>query len=281
MIGGFLLPRLSDSGFRINAVSRRYQGRASDADARLSWHAWDDIRADAGWLSDTHAVIHLAPLGTLPPLIPILAEAGVKRLIAFGSTSVFTKINSGDAREQQWSRMLEEAEAEIARSADTSGMAWTIFRPTLIYAPGRDSNVTTIARFIERFGFFPLVGQGPGLRQPVYADDLAQACLSVLGNPSTYGKAYNLSGGETLSYRNMVIRLFDQLKRPVRLVSLPLFALRWSLTLLSWLPGYRYINPEMANRINRDLCFDAADAKRDFGFDPRRFLERIESPNWV
>jgi nucleoside-diphosphate-sugar epimerase len=274
MIGVFLLPRLADCGFRIRAISRRHPGGVSDPDAMVYWHNPDEIRADTGWLSGIHAVIHLAPLVTLPPLIPVLAGAGVKRLIAFGSTSVFSKRLSPDVREAGLSRALETAEAETARLAETSGMAWTIFRPTLIYAPGLDSNVTTIARFIARFGFFPLVGQGTGRRQPVHAEDLAHACLSALDNPLTYGKAYNLSGGETLSYRDMVIRLFGYLERPVRLVTVPLSLLRGGLTLLSGLPGYRYLTPEMANRMNRDLCFEAVGARQDFGFAPRRFLEK-------
>ncbi|MEY4194123.1 MAG: hypothetical protein RLZZ226_491 [Pseudomonadota bacterium] len=275
LIGDFLLPALLEAGFEIRAISRRDQHHATQwayDPNRLSWHAPAAIQADAGWLAGASAAIHLAPLDVLPPMLPALAGAGIRRLIAFGSTSLLTRQNSADGRERQWAMALADAEACIALEAKELGIDWTLFRPTLIYAPGRDRNVSTIMRFIRRFGFFPLAGQGTGLRQPVHARDLAAACLSVLDNPSTCGKAYNLSGGETLCYRDMVIRIFAYLQRPVRLVNLPVSVLRCGLALLSRLPGYRYITPEMANRMNVDLCFDAAEARRDFGFNPGDFL---------
>src|SRR5690606_23223177 len=38
------------------------------------------------------ALVHAAELWLLPPVMHVLANAGIKRLIAFGSTSVFTKV---------------------------------------------------------------------------------------------------------------------------------------------------------------------------------------------
>ncbi len=36
-------------------------------------------------------VVHCAPLWHLPPTLKMLADAEVKRIIAFGSTSIFAK----------------------------------------------------------------------------------------------------------------------------------------------------------------------------------------------
>jgi hypothetical protein len=40
---------------------------------------------------------------------------------------------------------------------------------------------------------------------------------------------------------------------------------------LHLLPRYKHWTVEMAERMNRDLVFDHADATRDFGFSPRPF----------
>ena len=85
-----------------------------------------------------------------------------------------------------------------------------------------DRNVTMIARFIRRFGFFPLVGNGKGYRQPVHADDVAAACLMVLNRPITFNRNYNLSGGQTLTFREMVEAIFLALDKKPRIVSIPL-----------------------------------------------------------
>ncbi|MGI9212428.1 MAG: SDR family oxidoreductase [Methylococcaceae bacterium] len=256
----------------VQAVSRRPRRESDAASPYVSWCTLEDVRSGSVWCAGTETVIHLAPLGLLPTLIPILADHGVKRLIAFGSTSRFTKMNSPDIRERQFAVQLQDAERAMASHCDTFGIRWTLFRPTLVYALGRDRNVTTIARFISRFGFFPLIGKGAGMRQPVHAEDLAAACLSVMDNPATFGKSYNLSGGEALSYRNMVIRLFGQMRRPVCLVSIPLSVLRMGLMLGALWPRYRYFSPEMANRMNQDMCFEVIEAQQDFGFNPRAFL---------
>ena len=118
-----------------------------------------------GYLVDM--VVHCAPLWHLPATIGLLAEAEVKRVIAFGSTSVFGKAGSKNAYERE-SRRKACAKAEstsVARinAAPARHIGWTILRPTLIYGVGLDLNVTSIAKFIDRFGFFP--GLSAGVRQ--------------------------------------------------------------------------------------------------------------------
>jgi nucleoside-diphosphate-sugar epimerase len=100
-------------------------------------------------------------------------------------------------------------------------IAYTIFRPTLIYGAGRDRNIADIARFVRRFGVFPILGKGIGLRQPVHAADLAEACLLAVDSSASFNRVYNLSGGETLTYRQMVERVFQAMGKRGRVVSLP------------------------------------------------------------
>jgi uncharacterized protein YbjT (DUF2867 family) len=134
-----------------------------------------------------------------------------------------------------------------------------------------DRNVTLIARLIRHFGVFPLLGKGSGLRQPVHADDLAAACVAVLDNPASFDRAYDLSGGETLSYRQMVERIFAALGRPPRFLPVPMAAFQMAMSAIARLPRFRDFNAEMARRMNEDLVFDASAARRDFGYAPRPF----------
>jgi nucleoside-diphosphate-sugar epimerase len=84
-------------------------------------------------------------------------------------------------------------------------------------------------------------------------------------------RAYNLSGGETLTYREMVARVFAALGRPTHSVTVPLWAFRLAVAMMRRLPRYRHWSAAMAERMNRDLVFDHADAARDLGFKPRGF----------
>jgi len=285
-IGRFLLPRLLERGFTVHALSRSHPVGNKQG---IIWHQADIEKLD---LPDVEAdgLIHLAPLPLLPPLLPRLirndsslsapglnappkkgGRAGLKRVIAFGSTSRFVKQTSSDPHERAVALKLAEAEQAIAAFCEPIDLPWTVFRPTLIYGCGVDRNVTFIANFIRSYGFFPLIGGGQGLRQPVHADDLASACLSALDNPATFNRAYELSGGETVSYREMVTRIFASMGKTPRFlhVSLPVF--QAAMKVMSWLPRYRHLSAEMARRMNQDLCFDHGEARRDFGYAPRGF----------
>ncbi|MBM3359098.1 MAG: NAD-dependent epimerase/dehydratase family protein [Betaproteobacteria bacterium] len=272
-VGYLLLPALVRKGHRVLALYRQHRSRSGDDAPGITWKRYspdnlaDVLRSESG----LQRAIHLAPLNALPELLPALAGAGVCRLIAFGSTSTAYKQASGDHAERDLITRIAAAERELAERCAQLGIQWTLFRPTLTYGRGMDGNVAFIARFIRRFGFFPLVGAGTGLRQPVHAEDLSQACLLALDNSGTHGKTYDLSGGSTLAYREMVAEIFRALGRKPRMPEIPLSVYRAALKTVRLLPGLRYLSPEMADRMNRDLCFDHAAATRDFGYRPRPF----------
>jgi nucleoside-diphosphate-sugar epimerase len=266
LVGHFLLPRLQAAGMTVHALSRRPQSAAD-----LCWYA-GDLSASSDWvrrLPEMDLCIHAAPLWLLPPLLPQLRSLGVSRLIAFGSTSRFTKTDSASPRERSVAQALATAEAQLAEQGEW--LNWTVFRPTLIYGAGRDRNVSAIAGFIRRFGFFPVAGAAVGKRQPVHGADLADACLAALDAAATRDRAFNLGGGEELPYRQMVLRVFEALGRRPRIVPVPEPALRAATAVAARLPGLGSVDPAMVDRMKRDMVFPLADARAAFGYAPRPF----------
>jgi nucleoside-diphosphate-sugar epimerase len=142
-------------------------------------------------------------------------------------------------------------------------------RPTLIYAEGRDLNISPLAGLIRRFGFMPLVGGAPGLRQPVHAEDLAVGAIAAATSPAAVNKFYSLPGAETLSYREMIGRIFDGLRLPRRTISVPAFLWRAGFAVAK--PLFPSANVAMGIRMMKDMTFDSAPAIRDFGWNPRAF----------
>ncbi len=270
-IGYFLLPKLVKAGFGVIALSRNV--RPDWVNQEIMWVQSDIAQPDnLPPLPRAASIIHLAPLHMLPELVDTLAGLELKRVIAFSSTSRYTKLDSHNLKEQRLVDELVNAEEKIEKMCSSRGIHWTIFRPTLIYGCGMDKNITFIANVIRKYGVFPLVGEGSGLRQPVHADDLADACMSALNNPATFDHAYNLSGGQILSYKEMVQAIFKAMNRTPRFLSIPLPLFRLAIFFASLLPKFKYLTPEMAERIIQDLVFDHTDAARDFGFSPRPFV---------
>jgi nucleoside-diphosphate-sugar epimerase len=276
-IGVFLIPRLLQLGWCVDAISRNPQ-RTIDV-AHLRWALGD---LGTARLPQTRApvdmVFHLAALPLLPRHLPDLAARGAGRVIAISSTSRLTKVDSPSPYERQVAAGLARAEQELAETCDAMGLAWTVFRPTMIYGAGLDQNVAAITRWIRRFRFFPLINHGVGLRQPVHADDLAQACIAAVDAERAFGRAFELGGGEQLSYREMVRRVFDTQGIRPRFAPLPAWALRALIRCLNLLPRYRHLTPAMVDRMATDLCFDTLPADQAFGYQPRPFLPDSMQP---
>ena len=202
-----------------------------------------------------------------------LVQLGMTRLIAFSSTSRLTKGESSEPAEREVVAQLAKGEATITDVCAAHGVAYTILRPTLIYDEGQDENVSQIASLIRKLGFFPVCGPASGLRQPVHALELARAAVQALPAEAAFNQAYNLSGGEALTYRAMVERIFRGLGRKPLIVSLPLDVWRFALGLLDWVRPNKALkrNVNMVARMNVDLWFDHAAATNDFGYQPGPF----------
>ena len=252
-IGRCLLRRLAAAGCPAIAVCRRPEPALAP---EAEWLARDLTRPlDLGDRRPV-AAIHATGAWLLPAQLPALAAAGVQRLVCFSSTSVLAKAESSSAGDRDVARQLAEAEAAVAAST----IAWTILRPALVYGLGLDRNVSAAARFIRRWRWFPLAGPGTGLRQPVHADDLAAAAVALLEGGVAIGERFNVGGGETLSYRAMIERVFRVLDIPPRFRRLPF---------LNLLPGRI---GAMAARMEQDLAFDDGELWSRLELMPRKFL---------
>ena len=268
LIGAFLLARLKAAGIEPISLSRRPPTDdvcwvdADLADPNLA----DELPAIA-------TVFSLSPIWLLPQALPALKARGMVRLVAFSSTSRFTKRDSPNAAERAVAQSLADAETQVEAFCAAHGVAWTLLRPTLIYVEGRDGNVTRLASLIRRFKVLPLSGRGEGLRQPVHAADLADGAIAAATAAAAHDRAYDLVGGETLTYRVMAERIYAGLGRRPAIVSLPTWLFRGLLTLAK--PFYPGATATMGDRMAQDLTFDDTDARRDFGWKPRDFRPKF------
>ena len=265
-VGRVLLPLLIARSCRVVAFSR--WERTSKC-AELVWDSFArQSEKQPAMVSDW---ISLCPLPVLASLLPLLAVRGAKRLVAVSSTSRFTKIDASDSSERRVSTALAEAEESILKWAGEIGVDVVILRPTLIYDGVTDKNIASISRFVRRWGWFPVLPPASGLRQPLHVADLARACVDALMTKTQRG-IYNLSGGETISYREMVERIFAWEGLPPRIVELPEWSVRGALQANKWIPGFRGFPSGAFERMNKDMVFDHGAAAEALRFQPRGFV---------
>lgn len=269
LVGGYIVEHLVRRGERPLALSRAPRG-----DSRINWHRGDLLEAAALKLPPFSTLYCTAEAVLLADALPHLIHPALKRLVAFSSTSVITKQDTEVAAERAMIQRLAAAEQQIATICEQHGIGWTILRPTLIYAEGRDTNITPLSRLIRRFGFMPLVGGGPGLRQPVHAEDLAIAAIAAAQRDAAINKFYSLPGPESLTYREMIGRVFDGMQLPRRFLSVPPWL--WRAVFGAIQPLFPGANVAMGIRMMKDMTFDSAPAVTDLGWKPRGFKPNFE-----
>jgi uncharacterized protein YbjT (DUF2867 family) len=264
LVGGYLLGHLIRNGELPYAMSR-----TARADDGADWIIGDLELPDELQIPTIVTLYCTADAKLLARSLHRFLGPALKRVIVFSSTSVLTKLDSEIADERDGLRRLAEAENEIGELCEASDVAWTILRPTLIYAEGRDTNITPLSRLIRRFGFMPLVGGAAGQRQPVHAEDLALGAIAAAASPAASNKFYSLPGGETLPYKEMIGRIFDGMQLPRR--TLPIPSLIWRAAFIAIKPLFPGANVAMGIRMMKDMVFDATPAITDFGWNPRGF----------
>ena len=268
LVAHYLMRRLGAEGRGADVISRS----VVQVPEGFKFTAMDLDRA-RNWIAPENAVIiSLLPLWVLARYLPRFI--GVNSIIAMGSTSLFSKAGSTDAVERATVIGLEAAEKTFQDWCLRSNVHGTLLRPTMIYDGVNDINIGRMARFIRRFHFLPLAAPAKGLRQPIHAEDVAKAIQKAIGNPNTYDKALNIAGGEILTYRAMVERVFIALGIKPRLLMLPEIWLergfRWASSI--GLVHETAFGSSIFRRMNEDLIFDTAEGLRLLDYQPRRFL---------
>ena len=275
-IGQALIPRLEAAGYTACRIGREDRGAAE----RITTHVFDELSGSfVPSLGSADAVISLAPLPSIEVVVRMAQTLGAKRIIAFGSTGRFSKVGSTSVIERDFVVQQERAESAFSMRCEAAGMGWTLFRPTMIYGADSDLNVSFIKSMISKFGLFPIPVGANGLRQPVHVDDLASACVLALGQGATCNKAYNLGGGEVLSFPVLVKRIFEAEGKRAILIPIPMLLFSLLISIAKKFPKAAFVRKEMVERMFQDLTADNQAAKDDFGYAPRPFCLKMKIPN--
>jgi nucleoside-diphosphate-sugar epimerase len=267
LVGSHVVAELRRREYPVLAVSRRPMPPEIPG---VRWWQGDLGREeDVARLPVRPFVVSTLAIWLTAGVVRTLASGGTRRLVAFSSSSVMTKADASDDGERALAAMLLAGERTVLAVAPE--LQATVLRPTMIYGGAGDANVERIARQLRTMRVFPLVGGGSGRRQPVHAADLGRAAVQALESPRTAGKAYVLSGGETLTVRNMVQRVGEANGVRARFLHVPLRPAALTLRCLERLPHFRKVPAGALERMTRDLVFNDDEAARDFGYAPRAF----------
>ena len=144
--------------------------------------------------------------------------AGTERLAAAARTAGLGRLvylsgagAAPDAR-RHWFRAKWRAETAIR----SSGLAFTIIRPTWIYGP-RDVSLNRFLGFARLLQAVPMTNFGRQQLAPVFIDDVARLAADSLVDPAATDQVFEIGGPETLSMREIIRRALRVagIRRPI------------------------------------------------------------------
>ena len=95
-----------------------------------------------------------------------------------------------------------------------------ILRPSVIVGPG-DAFLNRLAGLARQSPVMPLFGTGGTRLQPVFVGDVAEACASVLADPATEGRVYEIGGPRVYAYGDLVRSVVERIGRRPAMIPVP------------------------------------------------------------
>lgn len=268
--GSRVVPLLLKSGYQVRCLTRATSDRSPLSALTVEWATGDLANPETVTtaLSGVDALFNIASLGFghAESILKSMKEAGVKRGLFISTTAIFTQLNAG-------SKSVRLAAEEAIQS---SGLDYTILRPTMIYGSPRDRNMWRLIRLLKITPIMPIFGDGESLQQPIFVDDVAGAVLLALQNNVTIGKSYNIAGKAPLTYNQVIDTVASTLSKRVWKLHLPYMPIVRMLQFTEQMRIRLPIKAEQVLRLNENKAFSYEEAQRDFGFSPRSFEEGIQ-----
>jgi UDP-glucose 4-epimerase len=160
-------------------------------------------------------------------------RAGATRFVFVSSIKALAELDDGrpltetDARRPPDPYGVSKAEAEVMLQefGARTGMEIVIVRPPLVYGPEVRANFLALMRAIARGMPLP-IGAVTARRSLVYVDNLASALVECTTHPRAANQLFHVTDGEDPGVAELARRLGRHLKRPARLVPVPVSLLK-------------------------------------------------------
>ncbi|MDE2211032.1 MAG: complex I NDUFA9 subunit family protein [Betaproteobacteria bacterium] len=202
----------------------------------------------------------------LPGLLVAACQgAGIRRILHLSA------LGAGADAPSRYLRSKAAGEDAIA----ASGLAWTLFRPSVIFGP-EDTFLNLFAKLSRLLPVIALAGASARF-QPVYVGDVAACIVAALSDDETSGQRYELCGPHVYTLEQLVRYVGEVTGTPRPIVPLGPRLASLQARMMEWLPGPLLTRDNLLS-MQRDNVCDCAFPSR-FGVAPSP-IEAI-APGWL
>ncbi|HLM86909.1 MAG TPA: NAD-dependent epimerase/dehydratase family protein [Solirubrobacteraceae bacterium] len=219
-------------------------------------------------------------------LLEASAAASVRRFVHFSSTDVYSHPGGAAIEESYtatrfgnwYAHSKRLAEEQVRGVGAARGLDAVLLRPATVYGPGSTEAIGEIARAI-RAGHMLLIDGGRAIAGLCYVENVIDAALLALHSPAATGRAFNLSDGLPVTWRQLSDDLADglgcrraRLSVPYRLAGAAGFALEHAYRLARTATGVStraLLSRQAVQVLGVDQDFSARRARELLGWEPR------------
>lgn len=201
------------------------------------------------------------------------AAAGVKRFIFLSSVKALGESTSqGEAfqhysqyrPEDAYGQSKAEAERELMKIAEETGMEVTIIRAPLVYGPGVKANFASLLKLAEKNLPLPL-GSINNARSLVGIQNLVDLIVTCIDHPNAGNQIFMVSDGHDVSTTELLKEMTRAYGKKPRLIPFPSSLMSFAARLVG--------KGSIADRLFGSLRVDIEHTKKTLGWEPKVTLQ--------
>ena len=199
------------------------------------------------------------------------ALAAVARAARVGRVITVSQLGAAPASAYTLHRVKGEVE-DLLRN---SGVAFTIIRSGIVYAPDDAfiNHIASMMRISPALFFMP--GQGEIVLHPIYIDDLVEAIYRSLNLVRLVDETIEIGGPEYMSLRDLIRTVMRVTGMRRLVIGIPPYLMRWFVGVYSRLLPRSLMTSQWLDILAANRTAPLGNTYDYFGFQPRRFEETL------
>jgi uncharacterized protein YbjT (DUF2867 family) len=185
-------------------------------------------------------------------LVSACQQQGVTRLLHMSSLKANAERGPSDY-------LRSKGQGEAVLKTQGQDLAWTIFQPSVVFGPN-DDFTNRFANLLKIAPLFPLAR--PNARfAPVYVEDVVEAFVLALRDPSTAQQTFELCGPQIYSLREITEFISKVLGLQRVTLGLPDSLSKIQAWFCEWLPGKPFSRDNFRSLTVNSICSESGFAK--------------------
>ncbi|QQE76766.1 complex I NDUFA9 subunit family protein [Alicyclobacillus sp. SO9] len=278
-VGNRIVDSLLHDGHQVTLLQRPGTTRPTPYDVKIVHGDLFSSQTLTRGLAGADAVVHLVGIIRERKRQGITMQRihveGTKRIVEAATASNVPRILHMSALGARLNAVsaYHKSKWEAEGIVRTSGLQYTIFRPSVVYGKGGPGPefLGQLTDLVRSAPVTPVIGDGHFLLQPISVETVAAAFVNALDRPEAIGKTYELGGHDTVSYRKILELIASRQNKSLRAVRIPVWMMKALVNAFGRFPWFPLTKDQLTMLLEGNVCDDSQRAVEELQIAPKPF----------